>query len=163
MKKLIVVLFLFAGVLAKAQQEIKVDFADAIVMKTLEISYEYYLSDQSSIGLSALFNLEKQSAKFRYNENQMFTPYFRHYLTSNKNWNHFGEVFLGINSGKRKLDNGALKQYTDGALGVAFGSKYVSNGGLLLGGYVGIGRNLFTPDSYAAVPRIGLNIGYRFN
>ena len=163
MKKRIIVLFMFVGALVSAQQEVKVDFADAIVMKTLEISYEYYLGDQSSIGLSALFNLEKQSANFRYNENQMFTPFFRHYLTSNRNWNHFGEVFLGINSGNKKLENGGSKQYTDGALGVSFGSKYVSNGGLLLGGYVGIGRNLFTSDSYAAVPRVGFNIGYRFN
>ncbi len=158
MKKLIVALVLFAGTFANAQQEVKIDIADGIILKTLELSYEYYISDQSSVGLSALFNFEKESADFRYNEDQMFTPYFRHYFTSNRNWNHFGEVFLGINSGTKDS-----KEYTDGAIGIAAGSKYVSNGGLVVGAYVGIGRNMFTSDSYAIVPRVGVNIGYRFN
>lgn len=167
MKKLIVIAVLLISSFAKAQQEIKVDIADALVMKTLELSYEYYLSDQSSVGVSALFNFEKRSSDFRYNENQMFTPYFRHYFTSNRNWNHFGEIFLGINSGEREIDldgsnTKVYKKYTDGALGVAVGSKYVSNGGFVVGVYAGLGRNMFASDSYSIVPRAGVNVGYRF-
>lgn len=165
MKKIVVAALLFASSLVNAQQEIKLDLADALVMKTIEVSYEYYLSDQSSVGLSALFNFEKVSADFRYNEKQMFTPYFRHYFTSNRNWNHFGEVFLGINTGEKEIDVAgakAYKKYTDGALGLAVGTKYISNGGFVVGIYAGAARNMFAEDSYAVVPRAGVNVGYRF-
>ncbi|HAO15077.1 MAG TPA: hypothetical protein DDE71_05910 [Tenacibaculum sp.] len=163
MKKIIIAFLLFTGAFVNAQQEIKVDLADAIIFKTLELSYEHYISDQSSVGISALFNFEKQNADFRYNENEVFTPYFRHYFTSSRNWNHFGEVFLAINSGKKELDNSFLREYTDGAIGIAVGSKYISNGGFIIGTYAGLGRNLFTSESYAVVPRVGINVGYRFN
>lgn len=93
MKKLMFAAVLFMSSLGYAQQEVKIDIADALIMKTIDVSYEYYISDQSSVGLSALFNFEKKSADFRYNENSMFSPYFRHYFTTNRNWNHFGEIF----------------------------------------------------------------------
>lgn len=167
MKKIILAVVLLVSSYIKAQQEVKIDIADALVMKTLELSYEYYLSEQSSVGISALFNFEKKSSDFRYNENQMFTPYFRHYFTSNRNWNHFGEIFLGVNSGDREIDLGnntkTYKKYTDGALGIAVGSKYISNGGFVVGVYAGLGRNMFASDSYSLVPRAGVNVGYRFN
>lgn len=166
MKKVILAAVIFISSFANAQQEIKLDVADALVMKTIEVSYEYYLSEQSSVGISALFNFEKKSSDFRYNENEMFTPYFRHYFTTNRNWNHFGEIFLGINSGESAIEAGGktieYKKYTDGALGIAVGSKYVSNGGLVVGAYAGLGRNMFSSDSYSVVPRVGINVGYRF-
>jgi hypothetical protein len=166
MKKIIAVLAIFMGSFAQAQQEVSIDLADALVMKTLELNYEHYLNDESSIGISALFNFEGRTADFRYNEDNMFTPYFRHYFTAARNWNYFGEIFLGINSGEEEIEiNGAPSQfneYTDGALGVAVGSKYVSNGGLVVSVLGGIGRNMFTDNSPTIVPRVGLNVGYRF-
>lgn len=155
MKKLIVAIALFVSSFGFSQQEIRLDLGDALVMKTLEISYEYYLSSQSSVGLSALFNFEGKTADFRYNEKRMITPYFRHYFTNSQNWNYFGEVFLGINSGLET-------DYTDGALGVAVGSKYVSNGGFVVAVHGGLGRNMFSTGSPIIVPRVGLNLGYRF-
>ncbi len=167
MKKIFFTMTLLLAFYASAQQEVKIDIADALVMKSLEVSYEYYIGDQSSVGISALFNFEKESSDFRYNEEQMISPYFRHYFTANRNWNHFGEIFLGINSGSKKVgeegsDSVVKKEFTDGALGVAVGSKYVSNGGFVVGVYAGIGRNMFTSDSYAVVPRAGVNVGFRF-
>lgn len=145
----------------KAQQEVKADLLDALAVKTLEFSYEYYTSSQSSIGVSALFNLEKRAADFRYNEKTMITPYFRHYFTDNRNWNYFGEVFMGINSGEKEKD-GIVEKYTDGALGIAVGTKYISNGGFVVDLHAGLGRNMFSNVSYAVVPRVGINLGYRF-
>lgn len=167
MKKILSTLSLLLAFYANAQQEVKVDIADALVMKSLELSYEYYISNQSSLGISALFNFEKESSDFRYNEEQMISPYFRHYFTANRNWNHFGEIFLGINTGSKRVnqegsDTSVKKDFTDGALGVAVGSKYVSNGGFVVGVYAGVGRNMFTNDSYAVVPRAGVNVGFRF-
>ena len=71
MKKLVLLFTLFIGSLSYAQQEIKLDIADALVIKSLEFSYESYLTENTSFGISALFNLEKQDVSFRYNENTM--------------------------------------------------------------------------------------------
>jgi hypothetical protein len=166
MKKIVLLFTLFIGSLGFAQQEIKLDIADALVIRSLEFSYEKYLTGESSFGVSALFNLAKQSVDFRYNENMMITPYYRHYFTTNEQWNFFGEGFLGINSGKYRVVGSSggqvnYEKYTDGALGVAVGTKYIATGGLVIDFYGGVGRNLFGSNSPVLVPRIGLNVGWR--
>lgn len=158
MKKIILIFTLFISSFTFSQREIKLDIADALVIRSLEFSYENYLTEDSSFGISALLNLAEQDIDFRYNENVMITPYYRHYFTTEYKWNFFGEGFLGINSGKKESDaeNNPGKydvKYTDTALGIAVGTKYVSDGGL--------GRNLFGTDSAVLVPRLGLNIGWR--
>jgi hypothetical protein len=167
MKKIFLIFTLFISSFAFSQKEIKLDIADALVIRSLEFSYENYINDESSFGISALFNLAKQNVNFRYNENVMITPYYRHYFTSEYNWNFFGEGFLGINSGKKQSDSDNNPdvydvKYTDAALGVAVGTKYEAKGGLVIDIYGGLGRNLFGADSPVLVPRIGLNIGWRF-
>jgi len=166
MKKLLLVTFFLVSSIGFSQQEIKIDIFDALALKTIEASYEYYIDEQSSVGLSALFNFEKQSADFRYNENRVFTPYFRHYFTTTNKWNFFGEAFMAINSGTKTIEmNGSpneYKDYSDGALGVAVGYKYSSEDGLTIDGHIGIGRNLFSSFSPILVPRIGVNVGYQF-
>ena len=167
MKKILLAAVAFVSSFTYAQQEVKVDLLDALAFKTLEVSYEYYTSERSSVGVSALFNFEKRSADFRYNEKRMITPYFRHYFTNNTNWNYFGEVFMGINTGEKEIEvEGSTikqyKEYTDGALGIAFGSKYVSSGGFVIDVHAGLGRNMFSSESRSVVPRVGINLGYRF-
>jgi len=166
MKKTILITILFISSFTQAQQEIKLDIFDALALKTIEFSYEYYLDDQSSVGVSALFNSEKQSADFRYNEDRMITPYFRHYFSTDKSWNLFGEAFIGISSGVKTIEMNGLpdtfKDFSDGGLGVAVGAKYVSEGGLTIDVYAGVGRNLFSSFSPIIIPRLGANVGYRF-
>jgi hypothetical protein len=167
MKKLVLLITLFIGSFGFAQQELKLDVANALIIKSLSFSYEKYLSDESSFGVSALFNLAKQSADFRYNENTMITPYYRHYFSTNAQWNFFGEGFLGLNSGKKESDKDLNPgvydvKYTDTALGIAVGTKYIASGGLTIDLYGGLGRNLFSSNSPVIVPRIGLNVGWRF-
>lgn len=165
MKKIVLIATFLIGALGYAQQEVKLDVADAIGIRSLEFSYESYISDVNSFGVSALFNLAKQDESFRYNENMMITPYFRHYFTSEAQWNFFGEGFVGINTGKKESieDSGNYDlKYTDAALGVAIGTKYIADGGLTIDAYVGLGRNLFGSDSPILVPRLGLNVGWRF-
>lgn len=157
MKKIVLILVLFVSSFVSAQKEISIDLADALIMKTLELNYEHYLNDQYAVGFAALFNFKPESEDFRYNENTMFTPYFRYYFSNSQNWDYFGEINLGINSGERRS-----LQYTDGALGVAAGAKFISDGGLVLSALAGIGRNLFNSKSYEIVPRVGFNVGYRF-
>ncbi|PCH77019.1 MAG: hypothetical protein COB98_04675 [Flavobacteriaceae bacterium] len=168
MKKYTIIIVLFIGSIVQAQQELKLDLLDALALKTVEVSYEKYISNQSSIGLSVLFNLEKKSSDFRYNEERMLSPFFRHYFSRNGAWNMFGEVFFGLNSGEKELKaeteskEKQYQSYTDGALGLAIGSKYISETGFVVDIYGGLGRNLFSDDSPVVVPRVGINIGYRF-
>lgn len=170
MKKVIVAFIFFTSFFSQAQlrkQEVSLDIADALIIKTIEVSYEYYLSAQYSLGISGLVNLQRREASFRYNENTMFTPFFNYYLTTNKNWNYFGQVFVGINSGEKEIDligsNAKdYEKYTDGALGVALGTKFITNAGITISALAGVGRNLFSNNSPSLVPRIGLNIGYQF-
>lgn len=165
MKKIAAIIGILMSSLVSAQQEISVDLGDALVMKTLEVSYEHYIGSQSSVGISALFNFQGRTSDFSYNEKNMFTPFFRHYFTTSKNWNYFGELFLGINTGEEEVRISgatAYRNYTDGALGVSVGTKYISNGGLMVSVLGGLGRNMFTNKSPVIVPRVGLNIGYRF-
>lgn len=161
---------MLSGFIANAQkgkQDIKLDLLDALALQTVEVSYEYYLSDKSSVGLSALFNLAKKEANFRYNENTMFTPYFRHAFAKSGNWDVFGEVFFGVNNAQKEITSKGsptrvFEKYTDAALGVTVGLKYVSEGGFVIDAYGGGGRNLFSQKSVAFVPRLGISLGYRF-
>lgn len=163
MKKVVIIFGLLISSLGFSQQELKLDIADALVIRGLEFSYEKYISVENSFGISALFNLADQETAFRYNENMMITPYFRHYFSADVQWNFFGEGFLGVNFGKtNSTGSDVLQNYTDAALGVAVGTKYISKGGLIIDAYAGIGRNLFGTDSPALVPRAGLNVGWRF-
>ena len=165
MKKILLLTCFISSIVAYSQQEIKLDVADALVIKSIEFSYENYISEESSLGISALFNLAKQETNFRYNENIILAPYYRHYFSTNEQWNFFGEGFLGINSGKKeRIKNSNIydEKYTDAALGVAVGTKYIATGGLVLDAYIGVGRNLFGSNSPLLVPRAGLNIGWRF-
>ena len=165
MKKLLLAFGLLVSTLSYAQQEIKLDIGDALVIKSLEFSYEKYVTENSSVGISALFNLADQDDSFRYNENTMITPYYRNYFSTNEQWNFFGEAFLGINSGKIETieDSGNFdEKYTDAALGIAVGTKYVASSGLTIDVHAGIGRNLFGSDSPTLIPRLGVNVGWRF-
>ena len=166
MKKSFFILTLFITSIAFSQRELKLDIADALIIKNIEISYEQYINEYASFGVSGLFNIAKQEADFRYNENFMITPYYRHYFTTDYQWNFFAEAFLGVNSGKNEFTNASLvvsyTNYTDAALGVAAGLKYVANGGLTIDAHAGLGRNLFNSSSPTLVPRVGVNVGWRF-
>jgi len=166
MKKLLIVIAILTASFTQAQQEIKIDIFDALVLKTVEVSYEKYIDDTSSFGISALINFEKTNADFKYNEKRALTPYFRHYFTTENNWNFFGEGFFSLNFGEKEMKvlgaPSTFEDYTDGALGVAVGLKYVSEGGFTVDVYGGAGRNLFSDNSPIVVPRAGVNVGWRF-
>lgn len=166
MKKLFIIIAILTTSLTQAQQEIKLDIFDALFLKTIEVSYEKYIDETSSFGISALINFEKNSADFKYLEKRALTPYFRHYFTSGSNWNLFGEGFFSLNFGEKEFEmNGSpsiYEDYTDGALGVAVGLKYISEGGFTVDVYGGAGRNLFSKNSPIVMPRTGVNVAWRF-
>lgn len=158
MKKIVALVFFITSGFLVAQNEVKLDVGDALVMKTLDVSFEHYLTEQTSVGASALFNFEKENADFRYNENTMISSFVRHYFTAENTWNWFGELFISYNSGEKNNTS----DYSDGAIGIGFGYKYISAGGFTVDFHVGAGRNLFSEDSPAIVPRAGVNVGFQF-
>lgn len=149
---------------AQNNKEIKIDIFDVLALKSLDISYEYILNDESSIGISVLSNFEKKSASFRYSQKLMVTPYYRQHLFQRDNVNFFGELFGAINTGDLEPDKlGDPDSYTDFALGLGFGGKYFSVNGFVVDFHAGIGRNLFNTNlSEEVVPRIGISVGKRF-
>lgn len=165
MKKILLLLLLSTTGILSAQEEFKVNITDALALKTLTISYEHYFTEQTSAGISGLFNFEDESSDFRYNEDLAITPFVRHYFSTESLWNFFGELFFAYNTGDEEILINNLpvsNNYSDGALGLAIGYKYISTGGFTVDVHGGLGRNLFSKDSPTVVPRIGVNIGFMF-
>ncbi len=74
-------------------------------------------------------------------------------------------MFFGINTGEDEVNNNGIftyTDYTDGALGIGIGTKYVSEGGFVIDVHGGLGRNLFGNDSPILVSRVGVGVGYQF-
>ena len=167
MKKITLFLLFIVTLQANAQtNEIKIDILDIIAIRALDITYEHNINEESSVGISALFNLEKESADFRYNEEFILTPYYRHYFSIANNLKMFGDFYGALNTGNipvRKLEVGDDDTYTDFGAGLGFGVKYTSDSGFVVDFHVGAARNLFNTDySREVVPRVGISLGRQF-
>ena len=170
MKKTIaLILFALVFKISSAQtNEIKVDVFDILALLALDVTFEHQLNTESSIGISALFNFAKPSSSFRYEQEFALTPYYRQRLFSKGSFDYYGEFFGSLNTGEKNiapsdLPAGESDMYTDFALGLSFGGKYVSANGFVADIHAGIGRNLFNTDySASIVPRVGVSIGKQF-
>ncbi len=166
MKKLILAVLIcstFSSV-AQIRNEIKFDVFDILALKSLDVSYELIINPESSVGISSLFNFEKESASFKYEQDFVLTPYYRQVLFSKGNIGYFGEFFGSLNTGRsKKALEGIEDNYTDFAFGLSFGGKYMSDNGFVLDFLAGIGRNMFnTDESHEVIPRVGISIGKQF-
>ncbi|WP_152286236.1 hypothetical protein [Flavicella marina] len=168
MKKIIpILLFALFFKQANAQSnEIKVDVFDILALLALDVSYEHNLNPESSIGLAVLFNFAKSTASFRYEQEFSLSPYYRQRFFSRGNFDYYGEFFGSLNRGDKNSDQlevGESATYTDFALGLGFGGKFISVNGFVADLHAGIGRNLFNTDySPGIVPRVGISIGKQF-
>ena len=175
MKKLLVLITLLFAFTVNAQHEVKVDVFDLTVFKSLDLSYQYNLNEEASVGISVFSNLSDKKNIFNYKEEFTVTPYYRQYFPLGGIENIYIEGFFAINSGKDFIDatvddglGGTTTiekeiDYTDGAFGFAVGKSFISPRGFVLDIYAGIGRNLFDNEgSPSIVPRLGINTGFRF-
>ncbi|HFS66615.1 MAG TPA: hypothetical protein ENK67_00160 [Flavobacteriia bacterium] len=169
MKRLVLVFVVLFGLSLNAQEhEVKLDVLDLAAFKSLDITYQYILNEESAVGLSVLKNLSDTDNIFNYREDFVITPFYRQYFDFAGMSNVYGEVFFALNSGRdfKDTDHDGVDdsiKYTDGAFGLVAGKSFVSPRGFVLDFYAGIGRNLF--DAKGApkiVPRIGINAGFRF-
>jgi len=163
-KALLVIVLSFIGINLTAQQhEVKLDVFDMVAFRSLDVTYQYILNEESAVGLSFFTPLTANKNIFNYNEDLSITPFYRQYFPIGPVENVFAEAFFAINSGTGDNDDDVSVKYTDGAFGFAVGKSFISPRGFVAEALIGAGRNLFdSPGAPNLVPRIGVNFGFRF-
>jgi hypothetical protein len=163
---------LFAQENEPKQSELKINMSNLIGFKWLDVSYERLLNEESSIGVGTLFSLDNKSEGLDEYRTFSITPYYRQFFSSQYAQGFFVEVFTMLHSGKEyyysyedfppydSIEN--TKKYTDFAVGISVGGKWVSKRGFVAEVYAGIGRDMLNQSDIEVVGRGGISIGYRF-
>ncbi|RZJ67307.1 MAG: DUF3575 domain-containing protein [Flavobacterium sp.] len=162
------------------KNEVRVDLLSPFAFGKGVVSYERFLGEDWSVGLSGSFAFGKKLEE-DFDEGYSSTlsdveiiPYVRYRLSKSPANFYFIEAFASANSGKfREIlreDNGtsgyysiAEDDYFDVALGGSVGYKMYFKERVALEFLVGAGYNLFNTDkSPDVITRVGINLGYRF-
>lgn len=141
-----------------------------MVLGALEVTYERLLNEESGIGISVLIPVDKNVNS---DINYFVTPYYRFYFGNKYASGFFLEGFGMLNSLNDNITyyNGDYyiedkTTYTDFALGIGLGGKWVSKRGLTGEINFGVGRNLFNSENnntiFDIVGKFGITLGYRF-
>jgi hypothetical protein len=151
--------------------ELKINGFNLIAYTFLDFSYETLLNEESSLGVGILFNIGGADYFFDEIRNFSLTPYYRQYFSKQYAEGFFVEGFGMVNSGRQPDFYNDFEQtqpirgenFTDFALGISVGGKFVTPRGFVVELYTGLGRNLlgseYAPD---IVSRGGISLGYRF-
>lgn len=156
---------------SQSRDEIKINAFNLITFTYMDVSYERLLNEEASLGVSVLFNIGEDNEILDYFRNFSITPYYRQYFSKQYAEGFFVEGFGMLNSGKDYYyifdEQGSSYEYgdtyTDFALGISIGGKFVTQRGFIAEIYTGLGRNLLG-DEFAPeiVGRGGISLGYRF-
>lgn len=163
------------------KNEIKFDVLSLVALGKIHLSYERFLNDDFSVGISGNFNQSKsreedfETGKNRTLEDYQIIPFVRYNFSKSQIRYYFIEVFISVNQGKyreleRLIDQNNVgyyqaieKDYSDYAIGAAVGHKFYIKEKLGVDIFVGMGKNLFsTGESPDLISRVGVNLGYRF-
>jgi hypothetical protein len=162
------------------KNEIKFDVVSLIAMSKVHISYERFLNNDFSVGVSGVLNTSnKNEEDFNNGFNETLpqyevNPFVRYSLSKSAVSYYFVEAFVSVNGGKYR----ELQRFTEGgygywdvvednytamALGGAVGYKLYIKEKFGIELFVGVGRNIINMDvSPTYVQRVGANFGYRF-
>lgn len=169
-------LILSSSLLAQEQKlvknELKINMSNLIGFKWLDVGYERILNEESTFGVGTLVSLDNQVEGADGYRTFSITPYYRHFFSDKYAQGFFVEAFTMLHSG---IDREYLigdfppypsftikSTYTDLAVGISAGEKWVSKKGFIAEVYLGIGRDMLNQSLYDIVGRGGLAIGYRF-
>lgn len=155
------------------RDEVKLNLFNLVVFKYLDGSYERVIDEESSFGVAALVNLGDDFDTFDYLREFSITPYYRRYFSKGYAKGFFVEGFGMLNQSSDKFSssfdefrqpNGfAIEKFTDLAIGVSLGGKFISKRGFVAEVYGGIDRNLVNSDNpVEVVGRGGISLGFRF-
>lgn len=165
-------------ILAK-KNEVKLDVLNLISNGRLGITYERFLNNDFSVGITGMF-LNKSSKKDNFLTDNTRTlidyqiiPYVRYALSKSAVNLYYLEAFTSINGGQYKelvtLNNGvadyvvaSVKDYNDLAIGASAGYKFYIKESFVVDITIGMGKNLFHAESPKDISRLGINLGYRF-
>jgi hypothetical protein len=158
---------LFAQEHESEKNELKINMSNLIGFKWLDITYERIINDESSFGVGTLVSLDNKSEGLDEYRTFSLTPYYRQFFSSKYAQGFFVEAFTMLHSGKDYnysglYDTRVEEKYTDLAVGISVGGKWVSRRGFVAEVYAGIGRDLLNQSGIEVVGRGGVSIGYRF-
>jgi len=185
MKKILFVLMLLLTFSSYAQieipepeekrNEVYLNAFNLIAFKWFDVSYEYLLNEEASIGVSALISLDEESYGYDSYRKYSITPYYRHFFSKKYAQGFFMEAFGMINGGEQyeywylydeendlHIEGEEKLKYTDLAFGISVGGKFLSKRGFIGEFHGGVGRNLFNDNSPEVIGRAGISFGYRF-
>lgn len=153
--------------LKEDRSEIKLNAFNLIGFKFLDITYENILTDQGSAGVAVLVNLDKDG---NFDEYRTFslTPFYRQFFSKGYGKGFFVEAFGMFNQGQTYnydffSSDDEYDTYSDVALGIAVGGKFINRKGFIAEVYAGIGRNFLNTDvSPEIVGRGGISLGFLF-
>ncbi|MDF1516959.1 MAG: DUF3575 domain-containing protein [Lutibacter sp.] len=172
----IVGISLFAQENETKQNELKINMSNLIGFKWFDVSYERLLNEEASIGVGTLFSLDKESEGLDEYRTFSITPYYRQFFSSKYAQGFFVEAFTMLHSAKQYTYNYIYAdfppyesyeytredKFTDFAVGISVGGKWVTKRGFVAEVYAGIGRDLLNQSDIEVVGRGGVSIGYRF-
>lgn len=177
MKKLLPFLFLFISLGVFAQEEdqepkkheLTLNALTLIASEWIDISYEYLIDEESSLGVDLQFGLDDNANADGFRKFSI-TPNYRRYFSGKYAKGFFVEAFGMLHTYEEfvfinNLTASELRTNTDFSLGVSVGGKWVTPRGFVTEIFLGVGRNLFNNDEYdftEVAGRIGVSIGYRF-
>jgi len=184
MKNVILVLLFLSTIALNAQEpesvqttekqnELKINMSNLIGFKWADFTYERILNEESSLGVSLLFALDRNDND-GLDEYRTFslTPYYRQFFGNQFAKGFFVEAFGMLHTGEDEYFIDAItdpfggnyesRDYTDFAVGISVGGKFVTKRGFIAEVYAGIGRDLLGNSDIEVVTRGGVSIGYRF-
>lgn len=167
---------LFAQENESKQNELKINMSNLIIFKWLDIAYERIINEESSFGVGTLVSLDNEIDGLDEYRTFSITPYYRHFFSNKYAQGFFVEAFTMLHSGKdyvynyyyedfppyNTIENTTEEKYTDLAVGISVGGKWVTKRGFIAEIYAGIGRDLLNQSDIEVVGRGGVSIGYRF-
>jgi len=156
--------------------ELKINMTNLIGFKWADIAYERTLNEESSIGINVLTRIgsdRNNDGDAGLDEYRTFsiTPYFRQFFGKKYAQGFFVEGFAMVHSGEDQnydfdsiTQNGSYSydKYTDLAIGISAGAKFVTKRGFVAEIYLGLGRDLLDQSNLDVVGRGGIALGYRF-
>jgi len=193
MKKICLLAFIVLGTVlnsysqtnnrSSARHELHINGFNLAAYKAPNLSYEYLLDENMSLGLGFLYKLDRgevQGSGFGAHD-MLFrvyslTPYFRRYLSKSYALGFFIEGFGMLHSGeileltemRDDLGLGILepRSYTHFASGFTFGGKFIfGKSGILFEFHFGLGTDIISGNirsNLGPISRGGISLGYRF-
>ncbi len=155
------------------KNEVKWNLLNLVAFKYLDASYERIIDEESSFGVAGLINLGEEYDTYDYLREFSITPYYRRYFSKGYAKGFFVEGFGMLNQHADEISSNFdettqdftynTEKYTDFAIGVSVGGKFISKRGFVAEVYGGIGRNLLNSDNPVdVVGRGGISLGFRF-